>query len=253
MIPKVIHYCWFSNDPFPPKIQRCIASWKKYLPDYEIKQWDFNRFPKGKSHWVDNAFDVGKYAFAADYIRAYALYTEGGIYLDSDVEILKSFDELLGYPYFIGKESEGPIEAAVMGAEEKHNLFRLLLDYYNKEDFIFRDGTLNDIPMPNIINQLIESHYSKVEVTEPNQIKQEQNTIYILPSDYFSPKSFITNKIRLTPNTYCIHHFSGSWISEDARKFFRIEALRRRLNTVFGNRGYKFLRKIYKIFRQSLK
>ncbi len=105
MIPKIIHFCWLSDEPYPESIQKCMNSWKEKLPDYEIWKWDFKRFPKGSAKWVDQAFEKRKYAFAADYIRLYALSNYGGIYLDSDVEVLKSFDDLLHLPYFIGMEN----------------------------------------------------------------------------------------------------------------------------------------------------
>lgn len=97
MIPKKIHYCWLSNEPLPAKLQACVESWKKYLPDYEIVKWDLNKFPLEKNIWVRQAFESKKYAFAADYIRLYALATEGGIYFDSDVEVIKPFDDLLDF------------------------------------------------------------------------------------------------------------------------------------------------------------
>lgn len=117
MIPKIIHYCWLSDDPVPEKLQNYMKSWKKYLPDYEFMKWDFKRFPKDKCAWVSEAFDNKKYAFAADYIRIYALYNYGGIYLDMDVEVLKSFDDLLSLPYFLccDEDGEGP-EVAAFGA-----------------------------------------------------------------------------------------------------------------------------------------
>lgn len=116
MIPKRIHLCWLSGDPYPQKIQKCIDSWKVHLPDYEIMLWDLKRFDIAQVPWVEQAFRVKKYAFAADYIRLYALYNYGGIYLDSDVEVLKSFDPLLDLPYFVGAENAGTIEAAIIGA-----------------------------------------------------------------------------------------------------------------------------------------
>ena len=126
MIPKTIHFCWLSSDPYPEKIQHCINSWKRFLPDYEFVHWNFDRFPRGKSLWVDQAFDSHKYAYAADYIRLYALYNYGGIYLDTDVEVLKSFDDLLSLPYFIGQEpSETGIEAAVLGFEKGNKLIHM--------------------------------------------------------------------------------------------------------------------------------
>ena len=118
MIPKKIHLCWLSGEKFPPFIEYCISTWKKVLPDYEIILWDTARFDIDSVPWVREAYESRKYAFAADYIRYYALYTEGGIYLDSDVEVLKSFDNLLSYRSFIGFEaSTRHFEAAVGGVE----------------------------------------------------------------------------------------------------------------------------------------
>lgn len=131
MIPKIIHLCWLSGDAYPPLIQKCINSWKTVLPDYEIWLWDGKRFDINSSIWVKEAFSVKKYAFAADYIRCYALYHFGGIYLDSDVEVIKSFDDLLHLPYFVGKEQAGGFEAATMGFEKGHPFFKHMLDYYD--------------------------------------------------------------------------------------------------------------------------
>ena len=102
MIPKIIHYCWLSNDPIPSNIQHYMDSWKKYLPDYEFIHWNFDKFDKSSSRWVSEAFDNKKYAFAADYIRLYALYHYGGIYLDMDVEVLKSFNPFLSLQTMMG-------------------------------------------------------------------------------------------------------------------------------------------------------
>ena len=111
MIPKVIHYCWLSGDPIPEKLQRCMDSWKKFLPDYEFVLWDLERFDIKTSQWVKEAFEARKYAFAADYIRLYAVYNYGGIYMDMDVEVVRPFDDLLASPYILGLESEKGVEA----------------------------------------------------------------------------------------------------------------------------------------------
>ena len=116
MIPKVIHYCWLSGDPIPEKLQRCMDSWKKFLPDYEFVLWDLERFDIKTSQWVKEAFEARKYAFAADYIRLYAVYNYGGIYMDMDVEVVRPFDDLLASPYILGLESEKGVEAGVFGA-----------------------------------------------------------------------------------------------------------------------------------------
>lgn len=235
MIPKVIHYCWFSDQPYPTKIKKCIKTWNKILPDYEIRLWNFKNFPPGKSKWVDDAIQNKKYAFAADYIRAYALFNEGGIYLDSDVEVLKSFNDLLHLPYFIGREIESPIEAAVMGAEKGSAIFSLLLDYYNNTDFINNNGELSMTPMPFVMNQLMKSHFNIKDVQTPSAINHSDSCIYILPSDYFSPKSYIDQKIHLTNNTYTIHHFTASWLTKKDKFLNKILHIKRIFQKIRSN------------------
>lgn len=244
MIPKVIHYCWFSNEPYPPKIQKCIDSWKKFLPDYELKLWNYSIFPKGKSRWVDEAIAVKKYAFAADYIRAYALYTEGGIYLDSDVEVLKSFDPLLQLPYFIGRERGGSIEAAVMGSEKGLSLFKHMLDYYDNHKFIDEKGKLDLTTMPSIFGSIIDKFFNPKYISTPEDMKLNEKDICLLPWDYFSPKSYENSTITVTPDTYSIHHFTASWAP-----FWLIVKIRtyRIARCILGDKLYHMLyHKLYK-------
>ena len=223
MIPKKIHYCWLSDDPFPEKIRRCIDSWKEKLPDYEIIRWDLQRFPLEKCNWVRQAYETKKYAFAADYIRLYALATEGGIYLDSDVEVLKSFDDLLDYPYFICKEnSPQGIEAATIGAESGCEWIGKCLDYYKDKNFINEKGEQNNRVLPSIIKEVITHNYTLHEVVSPIDIVRDKENVYMLPSDYFSPKNYVSKKLRLTPNTYSIHHFAGTWQPQWKKILLRI-------------------------------
>ena len=151
MIPKIIHYCWLSNDPIPSNIQHYMDSWKKYLPDYEFIHWNFDKFDKSSSRWVSEAFDNKKYAFAADYIRLYALYHYGGIYLDMDVEVLKSFNPFLslqtmmGWQYGKGKG----LEVAAFGVERHASWVKLCLDSYDKRPFVLPDGSFDILqPLP---------------------------------------------------------------------------------------------------------
>ena len=155
MIPKQIHLCWLSGDPYPAKIEKCLASWKKFLPDYEVILWDTKRFDLESVPWVKQAFEAKKYAFAADYIRFYALYNYGGIYLDSDVEVLRSFDPLLELPYFAGAETSGTIEAAVLGAEKGCDWIKQCLDYYQGRNFIRQDGSCDIRMLPEIMQEQI--------------------------------------------------------------------------------------------------
>ena len=124
MIPKIIHYCWFGGKPLTEKAEMCIASWKKFLPDYEIRRWDESNFDLDISKYVRQAYDAQKWAFVADYFRFWALYNFGGIYFDSDVEVVKSFDEFLSYDLFTGYESGDTLEAAVIFNRQPVKLFQ---------------------------------------------------------------------------------------------------------------------------------
>ena len=214
MIPKIIHYCWLSNDPYPKHIEECINSWHKFLPDYEFMLWNFNRFPKGKSIWVDQAFNYHKYAFAADYIRMYALYNYGGFYLDTDVEVLKSFDSLLNLDIAICWQKDVPgLEVAAFGVKPKSSLIKACLDRYDNRPFVTGNGTFDIAVLPEIFEQNLRKigcELLNVDSVE-NAFGMQKNVIPIFASEFFSPKSYKTKQTITTSNTFCIHHFEGSW------------------------------------------
>ena len=239
MIPKIIHFCWLSNDPFPEKIQFCIDSWKKKLPDYEIIHWDLNRFPLEKSVWVKEAFESKKYALAADYIRCYALYHYGGIYLDSDVEVLKSYNDLLQMPYFMCYEETGAqIEAATIGCEKHFEPFKKMLKYYDNRHFIREDGKYDTTSIPLLFYRMLEQEYTIRSIESHTQFIDSSNTISVLPKDYFSP--LVDEELEyLTDRTYSIHHYTASWISPWHR-WLRLIILK-----VFGKKTKKKLSNIY--------
>lgn len=217
MIPKIVHYCWLSNDPIPEELQLYMSSWKRFLPDYEFIKWDFNRFNKSSSIWVSEAFDNKKYAFAADYIRLYALYNYGGIYLDMDVEVLKSYtDEMLSLKNLICWEREGSgLEVAAFGVEKNSSWIKKCLEYYDNRTFINVDGSFNTKVLPQVVkDNLIEFQYKLINVNNISEalLIKSDTEIPILSCDYFSPKSYTTGKINITDNTYSIHHFAGSWL-----------------------------------------
>lgn len=244
-IQKTIHYCWFSDEPFPPLILKCLKSWEKYLPNYKFRLWNYETFPRGKSIWVDEAVDAGKYAFAADYIRAYALYTEGGIYLDSDVEVLKSFDDLLYLPYFIGKENGGLIEAAVMGSEKGNNLFRYLLNYYDeKKHFRNTSGELDTTALPKIIMDIINKDFVPIYVNSVDGINDDKTKCFILPWDYFSPKAK-NGKISISQNTYTIHHFNGGWLTAS-------QLIKKRIIRMLGPSMTSYIVNVKRVIRKKI-
>lgn len=219
MIPKVIHFCWLSDDEYPEKIKTCIQSWKRILPDYEIRLWDLKRFDLQSSIWVKEAYTAKKYAFAADYIRCYALYTEGGIYLDSDVEVLRSFDSLLELPYFIGEEQGGNLEPAVMGCQKGWPFLGKMLEYYKGRHFINESG-MDMETLPVIMSKEVCKRYEYIRISSKDKFKEEKGSFCVFPAEYFSPKyPNAINNCPITKETYAIHHFAASWYSTEQNVF----------------------------------
>ena len=214
MIPKIIHLCWMSGDPFPSDIQKCIDSWKRILPDYEIWLWDTKRFDLSTSVWVTEAYDKKKYAFCADYIRMYALFNYGGVYLDSDVEVLRSFNDLLTLPYFIGYESKQYFEAAVIGAEKGNPFIGDVLAYYKDRHFVKENGSLDIQIMPEVMMNVTNSKWKRVLINEISDFINDPTIINIFPYDWFSPIDSTGKRyvLRVSKNTYCIHHFASAWV-----------------------------------------
>lgn len=221
MIPKIIHYCWLSNEPYPEEIGKYINTWKNKLSDYQFVKWDFSKIKKEDFKWVSDAYDKKKYAFAADFIRCYALYNYGGIYLDSDVEVLKSFNDLLANPYFMCHEYKNSvIEAAIIGAKKNHPFFEYMLKYYENRNFIKEDGSCDQHPLPQIMEEIAKKHFNIKNISSPKEIDcLDDKNLCILPYDFFSPKSTISGKIEVSENTYAIHQFSNTWFP----KYYRIE------------------------------
>jgi mannosyltransferase OCH1-like enzyme len=208
MIPKVIHYCWFGRGQMPELALKCIESWHKYLPGYTLKLWNEDSFDINTVPYVKEAYEARKYAFVTDYIRLYALYHEGGIYMDTDVEVLKPLDDLLDLPAFSGYESNkftnfptGLMASAAGGVWVKEQL-----DYYTDRHFILPDGSLDMTTNTVTISRIMKEN--GFELTGEYQVYK--NDMHCFPSDYFCPMTS-TRVLKLTKNSYCIHHFAGSW------------------------------------------
>ena len=224
MIPKIIHYCWLSNDPIPKDLKKYMKSWKEKLYDYEFILWDLNRFDLNRSLWVKQAFEAKKYAFAADYIRLYAVYNYGGIYMDMDVEVIKSFNDLLRNDYILGYEAAKGLEAGVFGAPKKAPWVKEVLEYYTSKEFALPNGLYNDTPLPIIMDEVLNADYITNKKIVP------------LPTDFLTAKSYKTGKITITPNTYTIHHFAGSWKSWDEKmKIIIARIIGTKLTHILGN------------------
>jgi mannosyltransferase OCH1-like enzyme len=209
----MIHYCWLSKDPYPFEIERCILSWKEKLPDYEILLWDATKFDINSVQWVKEAYNEKKYAFAADYIRFYALYNYGGIYLDSDVEVVKPFDDLLDCQSFIGFEYSGLLEAAIIGAEKNCTWIKECLEWYSNQSFFDEKGKTKETVLPVIMSPIYETSFN-CELLDRG-IVVNFNKHYLYPYDYFSPKDCYRNKIIQTEPNYTIHHFKSAWLKKN--------------------------------------
>ena len=211
MIPRIIHYCWFGRGPMPELALKCIESWHKYMPDFEYKLWNEDNFDINCNAYVKEAYEARKFAFVTDYVRLYALYTEGGIYMDTDVEILRPLGELMELPAFTGYEAS-MANAPVTGlmASAPHGIWvREQLAYYEGKHFVNPDGSLdltpNTVPIANIMvagGFVINGKYQVYK-----------NDMHVFPVDYFCPLTS-TRVLKLTKNTYCIHHFAGSWVEK---------------------------------------
>jgi hypothetical protein len=234
MIPKKIHYCWFGRNPLPKSAQKCIASWKKFFPDYEIIEWNEDNYNINKIPYLTEAYNAKKYAYVSDYARFDILYHEGGIYFDTDVEVIKSFDNILVNGAFFGCEVDGNyprnderaelkgkdygkfairINPGLGMAAEKGNLFyKEFLDLYENYRFIKSDGTFNLVAVVRNTTNLLVGHGLK-DISGQQIIAG----INIYPRDYFNPLDSATGVLHKTSATYSIHWYTLSWMSHRQR------------------------------------
>lgn len=223
MIPKIIHYCWFGHGEMSPLAKKCIASWREKLPDYEIKEWNEYNFDLDLFPYTKEAYEKKKYAFVADVVRLYALYSEGGIYMDTDVEVLKSYDPFLHHTAFSGYETD-KVTTGIMASEKGGEWVKHNLDYYNDRHFILEDGSMDQTV--NVVT--IYKYMLELGFRGDNTFQDFPGVITIYPRDYFCPKSYYDGIIRLTDNTVVIHHFEGSWHSKaDKFKYKFLKSLSR--------------------------
>ena len=222
---KILHYCWFGNAIIPSKYLKYIEGWKKECNDYQIVLWNEENFPIDQYNYAREAYEMKKYAFVSDVARIYALYEYGGVYFDTDVEIIKNIDELLNLNKIVlgweSKKNEVPIlGTGFMIFPPKSYLCKKILDYYKKTNFINKDGTINEKPNTYLIKEMLFELYNDIECNEIFENKD----IVIYPFDYFTAFDFYLNKSEITNNTYVIHHFSSSWIGKrrKAKKLFMI-------------------------------
>lgn len=209
-IPKRIHYCWFGGKPKPELAEKCIKSWKKYCPDYEIIEWNETNFDLSATpEYVQQAKAVGRWAFVTDYVRLCALTVYGGVYMDTDVELLKPLDPYLKQEAFAGFEHIDRIQTGLLACRKGFPLFQEFLEYYDHASFLLPDGTQDTTTNVQILTKLC---LQKGLVCNDQLQTVQGLTIY--PKEIFCPVDFDTKKLRKTRKTVTIHWFSGSWHTE---------------------------------------
>lgn len=206
-IPKTIHYVWFGGNPLTPLAEKCIASWRKFCPDYEILRWDETNFDSGGNRYFEEALASKKWAFASDYARLKILVDHGGIYMDTDVEVLKPLDSFLSEEAFSGFEKADSVPTGLMASRAHMPFFLRLLKDYEDRRFIKDDCSLDLTTNVTLITNACVGAGLQLDGT-----KQTVEGFTLYPTEYFCPKDHDTGKIELTSNSYAIHHFDGSWL-----------------------------------------
>ena len=207
MIPKIIHYCWFGGNPKPKLAKKCIKSWKKYCKDYQIIQWNEDNFDISTAPlYVRQAYEAKKWAFVTDYVRLYALTTQGGIYMDTDVEVVAKLDPFLHHRAFSGFEDAVHIPTGIMACEKGFPLFEEFLRHYDTASFYLPDGSM-DMTTNVIIMTGIATQHGLI----PNGQYQEIDGLALYPKEVFCPMDYSTGKVHRTKQTAAIHWFTASW------------------------------------------
>jgi hypothetical protein len=247
-IPKIIHYCWLSGNPIPADYQKYMNLWKIKLSDYQFILWDTKRFDINQTVWTRQAFDTGMYAFAADYIRLFAVYNHGGIYLDMDMEIIKPFDDLLETDLMIAYENhigENP-EAGCFGAVKGHEYVKKCMEYYENHNFFHASETEKIMGMDaarrcDYINPIILP-----ELMKETMVSFKDRGYRIYSREYFTAKNIVTGAIEKTKNTHTVHHFATQYHSAEWRKNRETE---QKINRIFGEKTAlsKIIRRIFSV------
>lgn len=237
MIPKVIHYCWFGRNPLPESALKCIASWRKFFPNYEIKEWNEDNFDVNTIPYTREAYEAKKYAFVSDYARFWILYNFGGLYFDTDVEVIKPMGDIIERGPFMGIEvaaqNGGAPQVAPglgLGVNPGLGLYKILLDKYSTLKFRNVDGTLNQKTIVTYNTEVL----LEFGLRPINEI-QEVAGVWIYPADYFNPLDSLTGKLKTTENTRSIHWYMNSWSDSSAVRRW----LSKMSHRVFGMKFHK--------------
>ena len=239
MIPKIIHYCWFGRGQMPELALKCIESWKKYLPDYELRLWNEENFDIDSVPYVKEAYETRKYAFVTDYVRLWALEQEGGLYMDVDFEVYKSFDDLMEqYAAFAGYEGskKNPVMMGVIAAEPHHSWIQGMMATYADRRFLKEDSSLDMTPNTGYFYDWMTK-----QGFVGDGVEKDWNGVHILPVEYFCPGLTTGENLRCE-HTYCEHKGLHSWSGKGGWKAMIMQYMPQKLKTKL----IKLKRKIFK-------
>lgn len=235
MIPKIIHYCWFGGNPLPESALKCIDSWRKFFPDYEIRQWNETNFDVNAIPYTAEAYAKKKYAFVSDYARFVILYRHGGLYFDTDVEVIKPFDEILSSGAFMGRETgaHGQVNPGLgLGVEAGNAIYKEVIDHYATLHFIDDKG--EQIPGTVVLHTTLVLRCHGLVDTEA--YIQDVEGIKIYPCEYFCPMDSTTGVLRVTPKTFSIHWYDCSWMDHNTLRF-RLHLMKNAFNRMLAKLG----------------
>lgn len=252
-IPKIIHYCWFGRNPKPQLAEKCIRSWQKFCPDYEILEWNEDNFDVSTApKYVRQAYESKRWAFVSDYVRLRALTEMGGIYMDTDVEVVKSLEPYRKHQAFAGFEHLERVQTGLLACEKGFPLFQEFLAYYDTASFLQPDGTPNVTTNVEVLTSLCRKY--GLQFNDKFQVVQG---LAIYPREVFCPVDFDTEKLHRTRKTVTIHWFSGSWHTEEELEILRREKQWKKQEkysnirytigkTLFGEKGYEKIKSLLK-------
>lgn len=244
-IPKVIHYCWFGGKPLPQSAKKCIESWKRFLPDYKIKEWNESNFDVNAIPYIQEAYEAKKYAFVSDYARFKILYDQGGLYFDTDVEVIRPLDDIIERGPFMGCEQDASGTTAIavapglgLGVSPGLGLYKEMLDLYATLHFKNANGTLNQKTVVQYTTELLSKHG-----ISPKKDIQSVAGVWIYPKEYFNPIEMTGRRLVITPNTRSIHHYTATWQSPYRR-------MKKKIARLIGNKLTLSIIRIKDVFRK---
>lgn len=243
MIPKTIHYCWFGRNPLPASARKCIESWKRFFPEYEIKEWNEDNFDVNMIPYTREAYSVKKYAFVSDYARFWILYNYGGLYFDTDVEVIRSMDDIVARGPFMGIEVEATEDKAPLvnpglgiGSMEGMAIYGEILEYYRDLHFLRADGSSNPVTVVTHTSNVLVAHGMR-----RMNVMQSVGGIYIYPRDFFNPLNDNTGVLELTDNTCSIHWYSKTWLNRQDKMKSRITRI---VHRYFGVESLDWIKRL---------